>query len=1340
MSAMDRVLIAIGVHTYIYIYTHPFVHAMPQADPAKKNASSILFFLYISNLSSHANNNNNNNNNNNKHQRIPRGGRAITNRKAEMVMKAEIHPANKVTLRFHVINIMSRAKNFKVRKSLTDRIYVYGREVDSGKSVCVSVQYFMNCVYYREPLCEESDVLFENFVRDFSNFFSKERIEYDEMESHDLMGYGDERRYYRMYLPTERMRKSLTKFVEKYPYYDECIFEKDITSKVRFMAESGIRIGSLVELAISKEMLSEVRVHRIDENSSEKYHHQYVQAILSEVCVNLRDMQCLYDVMQVKAATNSMSEYCRLGTFCLSFGNDSENKKHVPVAMWTDDLKMDRGTKRDAYPPSPVSSATLIVWRSGESATTIRVRNATVKSGEKKVINRSNSFERNMLLTQSRAITEDDLWKTKVNTAVSQIINRMEMARESDNCHEVEFSGDHSEVELLYFVLRFISVYCDVVVGWGLLHEYGTRSSLSYVFKRLHMNGVKGVQCGKWNEVDSCNVQVHATRMVLDSGKSFWKTVSNCNPLFLIPIIDLFDYAVKKNEDLRLIDLTDYHAWYTRENRITQELPLSNTNGTALRDEKVAAEDICRMICNISVGGEVIDESASFANMCCIDLESVWSRGNTHAVQSSILTYCYDHNEPGSGKRKFIMSMREELREFLKSNDMYSSSYAINTNNSNNNSGSSSSSSSSGGNDQDFPISGDIGDPSPVHSTRTVLPSKKYGSKAKYRGGLVLDLDDGKRVYDEPLMTLDFSSMYNTLYIYGRLCYTNMVGVTSDNYEHLCDLKKSGKAMMMCIDTNSHVYVAFIQNDSRELLLPKIMARNIGRRSEIKQAINSHGGDKSITKRLKSEEKSIKRWMQCFYGVGGAEEGPLSNVVLACIITRIGRVVLMDSLRFTERSLCYYHNPETHVIEVRKVPHKIPENGQDDDDGGNDDGDEGEVKLLRIGQSVSLPDHHHRFKVVAGDTDGISVKLEDSKSCKCCWSQMSTIASQICEHVNEHLNSEELCGRYGWDARGEIPMKLSVERICKATIFYHKKVRLMVLDSGAVECKGTWNKSLSSPPMIARAIGDVMESMIKSISDGGASSLTMEQRILGAINESIYRVLVCAEEIKDIYYRGDMREETLKSLSVSNKYNSHAAMSKSNYVPKWKVFVNGGGGGGGGCGDAEEYYEKSNNKITMNANHALHAMHRTRFDIPIKYRGQHIEYVHVLPIIKAAVAGERDDLVHENSIPDIRDCMRYRSVCGKNVCCLDELIALENRSGDLMEDDNDDVEGDDEGLLLNLSVDAQAYLNMLLREFLRAVDPIMKEYGHDEFLAEMKKKFKEAHIFDVNYAHVNTEK
>ena len=165
-----------------------------------------------------------------------------------------------------------------------------------------------------------------------------------------------------------------------------------------------------------------------------------------------------------------------------------------------------------------------------------------------------------------------------------------------------------------------------------------------------------------------------------------------------------------------------------------------------------------------------------------------------------------------------------------------------------------------------------------------IIPNEKpkFGQNSNddekgYDGASVLEpLCD---FYKDPIVTLDFASLYPSIMIAHNLCYTTLV---RDN-----DVKKYNP---------DHLYKSpmgyfFIKKEIREGILPKILTDLINSRKKTKKELKE-AVDENVKAVLDGRQLALKISANSVYGFTGAQVGQLPCIEISATVTSVGRSMI----------------------------------------------------------------------------------------------------------------------------------------------------------------------------------------------------------------------------------------------------------------------------------------------------------------------------------------------------------------------------------------------------------------------------------------------------------------
>lgn len=168
-----------------------------------------------------------------------------------------------------------------------------------------------------------------------------------------------------------------------------------------------------------------------------------------------------------------------------------------------------------------------------------------------------------------------------------------------------------------------------------------------------------------------------------------------------------------------------------------------------------------------------------------------------------------------------------------------------------------------------------------------------------YEGATVLDpIVD---FYRDPIVTLDFASLYPSIMIAHNLCYSTLV---KDN-----DVKKYKPEDLFLSPTGHY----FMKKHKRKGILPIILEDLINARKVAKQELKE-ATDEAIKAVLDGRQLAIKIAANSVYGFTGAQVGTLPCLEISATVTSVGRSMIEKTKSFVEERFMikngYNHNAQ----------------------------------------------------------------------------------------------------------------------------------------------------------------------------------------------------------------------------------------------------------------------------------------------------------------------------------------------------------------------------------------------------------------------------------------------
>ena len=164
--------------------------------------------------------------------------------------------------------------------------------------------------------------------------------------------------------------------------------------------------------------------------------------------------------------------------------------------------------------------------------------------------------------------------------------------------------------------------------------------------------------------------------------------------------------------------------------------------------------------------------------------------------------------------------------------------------------------------------------------------SKGFGESEKFQGAVVIDPKKG--FYKDPIVTLDFMSLYPSIMIAHNLCYTTII--PQDVREEDLDNVEYSR---------TPTGVRFVKKDVRIGVLPEILQELLDARKKVKREM---AAEKDPFRKgvLNARQLAIKVSANSVYGFTGATVGPLPCVEISSAVTSYGREMIILTKKLVE--------------------------------------------------------------------------------------------------------------------------------------------------------------------------------------------------------------------------------------------------------------------------------------------------------------------------------------------------------------------------------------------------------------------------------------------------------
>lgn len=174
----------------------------------------------------------------------------------------------------------------------------------------------------------------------------------------------------------------------------------------------------------------------------------------------------------------------------------------------------------------------------------------------------------------------------------------------------------------------------------------------------------------------------------------------------------------------------------------------------------------------------------------------------------------------------------------------------------------------------------------------TFTEQQKPVFEGKYQGAFVLDPDVG--YHEDPVVVLDYASLYPSLMIYYNLSYDSIVFDKEWIKENpdKCETMENG--------------VTFVTTDTHFGILP-LLEQELGKQRKAAKKKKAAAPDGSVEQAIyDGEQNAVKIVMNSLYGMCGSPTATIPCVEIAASITAMGRFNLMGAKDYVESRYCEF--------------------------------------------------------------------------------------------------------------------------------------------------------------------------------------------------------------------------------------------------------------------------------------------------------------------------------------------------------------------------------------------------------------------------------------------------
>eukprot|EP00057_Strongylocentrotus_purpuratus_P029170 XP_011683644.1 PREDICTED: DNA polymerase zeta catalytic subunit [Strongylocentrotus purpuratus] len=192
-----------------------------------------------------------------------------------------------------------------------------------------------------------------------------------------------------------------------------------------------------------------------------------------------------------------------------------------------------------------------------------------------------------------------------------------------------------------------------------------------------------------------------------------------------------------------------------------------------------------------------------------------------------------------------------------------------------------------------------------------VSPSVQQRSRSKAPECIPLVMEPESRFYEDPVIVLDFASLYPSMMIAYNYCFSTCLG----RVEHLA---QGGEFVLGCrtlsippkqldqllASGGVHIApngIAFVKHSVRNGVLPRMLDQILNTRTMVKKALKDHRGDKVLERMLDNRQLGLKLIANVTYGYTSANfSGRMPCIEVGDSVVRKGRETLERAIKMVE--------------------------------------------------------------------------------------------------------------------------------------------------------------------------------------------------------------------------------------------------------------------------------------------------------------------------------------------------------------------------------------------------------------------------------------------------------
>ncbi|XP_012279628.1 DNA polymerase delta catalytic subunit [Orussus abietinus] len=181
--------------------------------------------------------------------------------------------------------------------------------------------------------------------------------------------------------------------------------------------------------------------------------------------------------------------------------------------------------------------------------------------------------------------------------------------------------------------------------------------------------------------------------------------------------------------------------------------------------------------------------------------------------------------------------------------------------------------------------------------------SRGHATEEQYEGGTVIEPMRG--YYNDPIATLDFSSLYPSIIMAHNICYTTLLGTER---QQRFDIRDEDV-------TRTPSNSSFVKSNVRKGLLPEILENLLSARKAAKAELKNET-DPLKQKVLDGRQYALKVSANSVYGFTGAQMGKLPCLEISASVTAYGRTMIERTKHEVEQRFCRGNGYENDAVVI----------------------------------------------------------------------------------------------------------------------------------------------------------------------------------------------------------------------------------------------------------------------------------------------------------------------------------------------------------------------------------------------------------------------------------------